>query len=158
MVILVMLLAAVFERARDARSDRPPFFIHIDEFQNMLTSALVPLLSEGRKYGLGLSLAHQYVGQLEPRIMDAILGNVGTHVSFRVGMRDAERVASSPELEAEALAARKAFPRLASVSSWLEPSHFDDVFDFGLELLLEALQRGPQASGGPTGRGRAKRA
>ncbi len=92
MVILVMLLAAVFERARDARADRTPFFVHIDEFQNMLTGALVPLLSEGRKYGIGLTLAHQYVGQVDQRIMDAVLGNVGTHVSFRVGLRDAERI------------------------------------------------------------------
>ena len=82
----------------------------------------------------------------------------GVALNELAGLRDVERVASSPELEAEALAAREAFPRLASVSSWLEPSHFEDVFDFGLELLLEALQRAPHASGSPSGRGRAKRA
>jgi len=92
MVILVMLMAAVFERVHTLQSARAPFFLHIDEFQNMLTGALVPLLSEGRKYGIGLTLAHQYAGQVEPRILDAILGNVGTHVSFRCGIRDAEQV------------------------------------------------------------------
>jgi AcrR family transcriptional regulator len=81
----------------------------------------------------------------------------GVALNELAGLRDAERAVGSAEAAAEALAAREAFPRLAAVSSWLEPSHFDDVFVFGLELLLEALQRAPQASGGVTAKGRAKR-
>jgi|GEM_PF-658063 len=82
----------------------------------------------------------------------------GVALNELAGLRDAERAASSAELAAEAKAAREAFPRLASVSSWLEPSHYDEVFDFGLELLLDALQRAAQGAAGPAGRGRTKRA
>lgn len=80
----------------------------------------------------------------------------GVALNELAGFRDAERAKDSAEAAAEALAAREAFPRLASVSSWLEPTHFDDVFEFGLELLLDALQRAPHASGTST-KGRAKR-
>jgi AcrR family transcriptional regulator len=80
----------------------------------------------------------------------------GVALNELAGLRDAERTAGSPEAQAEALAAREAFPRLAAVSSWLEPAHHDELFVFGLELLLEALQRAPQASGAST-KGRPKR-
>ena len=82
----------------------------------------------------------------------------GVALNELAALGDAKRAAASAEVAAEAKAAREAFPTLASVSSWLEPEHFDEVFDFGLELLLDALQRAPQLSGGPAaGRGRAKR-
>lgn len=93
MLVLIMLLTATLERIRLPSASRPPFFLYLDEFQNVATSALGPMLSEGRKFGLGLTLAHQYLGQVESSgLVEAILGNVGSHVAFRVGVRDAERL------------------------------------------------------------------
>jgi AcrR family transcriptional regulator len=82
----------------------------------------------------------------------------GVALNELAGIREAERAAGSAEVAAEALAAREAFPRLASVSAWLEPAHYDELFEFGLELLLDALPRAPQAAAGSAARGRTKRA
>ena len=85
---------------------RHPFFLHVDEFQNFATDAFATILSEARKYGLALIISHQYIGQLvtqtSTRVRDAIFGNVGTLVSFRVGAIDAEFLESqfAPELMA----------------------------------------------------------
>ena len=83
---------------------RFPFFLYVDEVQNFATDAFATILSEARKYGLGLIVSHQYIGQLitetSTRVRDAIFGNVGTMVSFRVGATDAEflEVQFAPEL------------------------------------------------------------
>jgi AcrR family transcriptional regulator len=69
----------------------------------------------------------------------------GVALDELAGLREAERDRLSPEAgAAAAIAVREAFPRLAAVSAWLEPTHFDDVFTFGLEMLLGALERAPQ--------------
>lgn len=78
-----------------ARSDTPEaaredFFLFIDEFQNFTTEAFASILSEARKYRLCLTLSHQYIDQLPLEIRQAVFGNVGTLLSFRVGNNDAE--------------------------------------------------------------------
>lgn len=79
-----------FSRADQAEADRADFFVYLDEFHNFTTLTLTTMLSELRKYRVGLILVHQYLGQLEREIQDAIFGNVGTIISFRLGYRDAE--------------------------------------------------------------------
>ena len=74
-------------------SERRPFYIYIDEFQNFTTLALANMLSELRKFGVGAVLAHQYLHQLDPDIRHAVLGNAGTIVSFRLGAEDAGFIA-----------------------------------------------------------------
>ncbi len=77
---------------------RRPFFLYVDEFQNLTTKSFAGMLSEARKYGLGLILAHQHLSQIDHDVRDAIIGNVGTMVVFRVGASDApffERVMPS---------------------------------------------------------------
>ena len=74
-------------------AQRRPFFLYADEFQSFTTLSLVSMLSELRKYGLGMTLAHQYLNQLAPEILHAVLGNAGTLISFRVGAEDAPYVA-----------------------------------------------------------------
>ncbi len=74
---------------------RRDFFLYVDEFQNFATDSFANILSEARKYRLGLILAHQYIGQLvtaeqNTKVRDAVFGNVGTIISFRVGAEDAE--------------------------------------------------------------------
>lgn len=84
---------AAFTRADIATNERRPFFLYLDEFQNFTTLAFVNMMSELRKYGVGLTLAHQHLHQLEPDILHAVLGNAGTLISFRVGAEDATYLA-----------------------------------------------------------------
>lgn len=84
---------AAFSRADTPAESRQPFFVYIDEFQNYTTLMLANMMSELRKYGVGLVLANQYLHQLEPDIRHAVLGNAGTLISFRVGPEDASILA-----------------------------------------------------------------
>ncbi|MBI3019967.1 MAG: TraM recognition domain-containing protein [Parcubacteria group bacterium] len=72
------------------RDKMPPFYLYIDEFQNITTDSITTILSEARKYNLSLTMAHQFIAQLEERIRDAVFGNVGSIAAFRVGAEDAE--------------------------------------------------------------------
>ncbi len=74
----------------NARHGMPPFYLYIDEFQNITTNSISTILSEARKYKLSLHIAHQFIGQLKDDIKDAVFGNVGSIVSYRVGAEDAE--------------------------------------------------------------------
>lgn len=88
--LLVSHLAlAGLARADQPEDERRPFFIYLDEFHTFSTTMLATMLSELRKYKVGMVLAHQYLSQLEPEIRDAVLGNVGTLICFRVGAKDA---------------------------------------------------------------------
>lgn len=80
---------AAFTRADTPEEMRKPFFLYVDEFQNFTTLSLVSMLSELRKYRVGMIFAHQYVHQLSTDIRHAIFGNVGSVLSFRVGAEDA---------------------------------------------------------------------
>jgi hypothetical protein len=80
---------AAFSRADMPEHARRPFFLYVDEFQNFTTLAFVNMMSELRKYGVGLTLANQHLAQLEPDIRHSVLGNAGTLISFRVGAEDA---------------------------------------------------------------------
>src|SRR6266436_10285186 len=80
---------AAYTRADSAPVKRRDFFVYIDEFQSFTTLALANMLSELRKYRVGFTIAHQYLHQLEPEVRHAVLGNVGSVISFRVGAEDA---------------------------------------------------------------------
>lgn len=80
---------AAYSRADTAPEGRRDFFVYVDEFQNFTTLAVANMLSELRKYRVGLTMAHQYLHQLEPEIRHAVLGNAGTLISFRLGADDA---------------------------------------------------------------------
>ena len=84
---------AAFSRAETPNDARRPFILYLDEFHNFTTLMLASMMSELRKYGVGLVLAHQYMHQLEPDIRHAVLGNAGTLISFRVGAEDAPYLA-----------------------------------------------------------------
>lgn len=92
-VLMAKIKAAAMARADIPPSKRRLFFLYVDEFQSLATSNFIPMLSESRKYGLSLVLANQFVSQIaDDRIMNGIFGNVGTHVCFRVGREDAEKL------------------------------------------------------------------
>ncbi len=80
---------AAYSRADSPASSRRAFFVYIDEFQTFTTLSVANMLAELRKYRVGFTIAHQDLHQLEPEIRHAVLGNVGTLISFRVGAEDA---------------------------------------------------------------------
>lgn len=88
-LITANLMHAAFTRHGLPEAARRPFLLYVDEFHNLTTKSFAGLLSEARKYGLGLVLAHQHLSQTGPEVRDAILGNVATMVVFRVGASDA---------------------------------------------------------------------
>jgi hypothetical protein len=95
MIIVSKLQMTALERATLPEDQRHDFFLYIDEFQNFITDSIATILSEARKYRLELIIAHQYMKQLEDNkgkttVRDAVLGNAGTIVSFRIGVEDAE--------------------------------------------------------------------
>ncbi len=92
-LLLTSLASAAFSRVDVPEHKRVPFFAYLDEFQNFSTLSLVNMLSELRKYKVGMILAHQYMHQLDSDIRHAVLGNVGTHISFRLDTIDAQVMA-----------------------------------------------------------------
>ena len=78
-------------------ADRRPFYLYVDEFQNFATDSFAVILSEARKYGLNLTVANQYVAQMTDTVRDAVFGNVGTTISFRVSAEDAPVLAKQFE-------------------------------------------------------------
>ena len=93
-MIITKIQLAAMERVRIPEEDRKDFYLYVDEFQNFATDAFANILSEARKYRLNLTVAHQYTAQLEnkdgSKVRDAVFGNVGTMIIFRVGADDAD--------------------------------------------------------------------
>lgn len=103
LIIVSKLQIAALSRADTREADRKDFYLYVDEFQNFITDAFESILSEARKYRLNLIIAHQYLAQLEQgagaqgaaskSLRDAVFGNAGTMVSFRIGVEDSEILA-----------------------------------------------------------------
>ncbi len=102
MIIVSKLQVAALRRQRMAKEDRRDFFMYIDEFQNYVTDSIEVILSEARKYRLSLNMAHQYLAQLETsggrrssgvNLKDAVFGNVGSIMCYKIGAQDAEYMA-----------------------------------------------------------------
>jgi len=102
-MIITKIYLAAMSRAKDTGVELPDFYLYVDEFQNFATESFKDILSEARKYGLALILAHQYIAQMEEGVRDAVFGNVGTHIAFRVGPADAEVLETefNPEFTAD---------------------------------------------------------
>jgi hypothetical protein len=90
MIITGKILMAALSRVDVEQSKRRDFYLYIDEFQNFTTDSISTILSEARKYRLNLTIAHQFIAQLDEKIRDSVFGNVGSMVVFRVGAQDAE--------------------------------------------------------------------
>jgi hypothetical protein len=125
---------AAFSRADVSSEQRRDFFVYVDEFQSFTTLAVVNMLSEVRKYRVGFSIAHQYLNQLEPDIRHAVLGNVGTMISFRIGAED------SPYMVRE-------FADYVEEIDLLQLPNLPEAHDRGGPV--QALQRGHASAGDP---------
>lgn len=93
MILVAKLFTAALSRQQTEDMQRNDFYLYVDEFQNFATDTFSSILSEARKYRLNLSITNQYIAQLPEPIRDAIIGNVGTITSFRIGVPDAEFMA-----------------------------------------------------------------
>jgi CxxC-x17-CxxC domain-containing protein len=89
-LVITKLQLAAMSRVDIPENQRKDFYLYVDEFQNFATSSFVTILSEARKYRLSLILGHQYISQMEEPVSDAVFGNIGTIVSFRIGADDAD--------------------------------------------------------------------
>ncbi len=108
-MIITKIQLAAMERVRIPEDERKDFYLYVDEFQNFATDSFANILSEARKYRLNLIVAHQYTAQLSnengTKVRDAVFGNVGTMIVFRIGADDAEFIEKefSPEFTAQDL-------------------------------------------------------
>ena len=89
LILIPRILMAAMSRADVPKEERRDFFLYVDEFQNFATPDFAVILSEARKYRLGLTVANQFIGQVDEEVKNAIFGNVGSIVSFRIGVTDA---------------------------------------------------------------------
>lgn len=133
---------AAMSRADIPESQRRDFFLYVDEFQNFATDAFADILSEARKYHLSLIMAHQYIAQLQTtqnyekqsKLKDAVFGNVGTMMSFKVGAEDAEYLEKeySPALTQQdiiGIANYKAYCKLNIDNSTSRPFSMETIWD-----------------------------
>ncbi|MDO8664103.1 MAG: TraM recognition domain-containing protein, partial [Candidatus Liptonbacteria bacterium] len=102
-MLITKIQLASMERVRIPEEERSDFYLYVDEFQNFATDSFAGILSEARKYRLNLIVAHQYIGQLvtdvSTKVRDAVFGNVGTMILFRIGAADAEYLENEFEPE-----------------------------------------------------------
>jgi|GEM_PF-135616 len=93
-MLITKIQLAAMSRSDTPEDDRVPFQMYVDEFQNFATTSFAGILSEARKYKLGLTMANQYIAQMPEEVRDAVFGNVGTLISFAVGATDAKYITS----------------------------------------------------------------
>lgn len=141
MIFVMKFQAAAMARADMAEADRRDFCLFVDEFQNFATESFESILSEARKYRLNLVLGNQFMTQLTDKIREAIIGNVGTVISGRIGVTDAELMVKKfqPVFDAEDLTKLPNYQSIASVMINNVPSA-----PFSMALLPPMGQDNPQ--------------
>lgn len=103
LLVTKIQLAAMSRSDIEKIEDRRPFYLYVDEFQNFATDSFATILSEARKYGLNLTVANQYISQMSETVRDAVFGNVGTMITFRVSADDAPILVKQFEPQFEAM-------------------------------------------------------
>jgi hypothetical protein len=93
LVLVPRILMSAMSRADIPEDTRRDFYLYVDEFQNFATPDFAQILSEARKFHLALCVANQFIGQVDEEVKNAVFGNVGTKISFRVGVTDANYLA-----------------------------------------------------------------
>ena len=141
MIFVMKFQAAAMGRANVPESEREDFALYVDEFQNFATDSFESILSEARKYRLNLVLANQFLTQLTDKIREAVIGNVGTVISGRIGITDAELLQKrfAPTFDAEDLTKLPNFQTISSVMINNVPSA-----PFSMSLIPPLGQSNPQ--------------
>lgn len=131
LIITSKIQTAAMRRQKMAKEDRKDFFLYIDEFQNYVSDSIESILSEARKYRLGLCMAHQYISQIDQsnkkggaNLKDAVFGNCGTIMSYKIGAQDAEFMAKefSPSFSDQDLVSIDAFKSVIKLAVDGQPS------------------------------------
>lgn len=151
LIFVSKIQMAAMSRTDIPAEERKDFYLYVDEFQNFATDSFATILSEARKYRLNLIMAHQYINQLvttrygttSSQVRDAIFGNVGSLMSFKVGAEDAEYLAKeySPELSQQdiiGIANYKAYMKLNINNTTSRP--------FSLETIYDTTNKNPKAA------------
>ena len=117
-MLITQIQISAMNRAFISEDQRVPFYLYVDEFQNFATSSFSKILSEARKYKLGLILANQYITQIDESVMGAILGNIGNITTFNIGAKDAEILHKEfgTEIEPEDLTSMNKFQMLTRIT------------------------------------------
>lgn len=128
-LIVSMMTNAAYSRANTNEALRPPYFLYVDEFHTFATEAFAGMLSELRKYKLGLVLAHQHISQLQGKVLESIIGNVGTMIVFRVGAKDAPLLV-------------KQLGRLPHKPAFLDPADLTELPNYRnfIRLMIKGVQ------------------
>ena len=138
LIVVARIQMAAMSRADMPEDQRKDFYLYVDEFQNFATDSFCSILSEARKYRLALIMAHQYIKQLEKKqdtsIRDAVFGNVGTMMSFKVGADDAEYMAKEyapvlTESDVLGIANYKAYIKLNINNTTSRPFSLETIWD-----------------------------
>lgn len=138
LIVVARIQMAAMSRADMPEDQRKDFYLYVDEFQNFATDSFCSILSEARKYRLALIMAHQYIKQLEKKqdtsIRDAVFGNVGTMMSFKVGADDAEYMAKEyapvlTESDVLGIANYKAYIKLNIKNTTSRPFSLETIWD-----------------------------
>lgn len=123
LILVSKIQVAAFSRADIPEESRKDFYLYVDEFQNFTTDSFATILAEARKYKLNLNITNQYFAQLSEHIRDAVIGNVGTLIAYRVGAEDAEFLAHElPGLSVEDLTNLDRFQAYAKLLVNLAPT------------------------------------
>lgn len=149
LIIVSKLQMAALRRQRFSKEERTDFFMYIDEFQNYITDSIESILSEARKYRLSLNIAHQYIAQLEgeegkSKVKDAVFGNVGTMMSYKIGATDAEYLAKemAPVFSAQDMINMDSFKAVMKLSIDGQPST-----PFSISIQRAYLEKGDKKVG-----------
>lgn len=138
LIMVARLQMAAMSRVDIPEDQRKDFYLYVDEFQNFATDSFCSILSEARKYHLALIMAHQYIKQLEKKndtsIRDAVFGNVGTMMSFKVGADDAEYMSKEyapvlTEQDVLGIANFKAYIKLNIKNTTSRPFSLETIYD-----------------------------
>lgn len=124
-VMITALSLAAFSRANIEEEERVAHFVYIDEFQNFTGSDFAAMLSELRKFKVGLIMAHQFLDQLQPDTRNAVIGNIGTLITFRLGQKDAPHIA------------RELYPQFDTIDLLNLPN-----YDIYLKMMIEGRVSG----------------
>ena len=138
LIVVAKIQMAAMSRVDTPEADRHDFYLYVDEFQNFATDSFCSILSEARKYRLALIMAHQYIKQLEKKgdtsIRDAVFGNVGTMMSFKVGAEDADYLSKEyapllSEQDILGIANYKAYIKLNIKNTTSRPFSLETIWD-----------------------------
>jgi len=137
LILVSKIQTAAFSRAKIPEDQRRDFYLYVDEFQNFTTDSFATILSEARKYRLSLNITNQYIAQLSEKIRDAVIGNAGSMIVYRVGAADAEFMAKEfPGVTIDDMVNLEAFHTYIKVLIDLTPSK-----PFSLRGVLSPVQK-----------------